>query len=81
MVTKTQCLAHFARDRDSIVTTDASRTGPGKTLWQKQKRQHNPNNRIRQQIFERHREKLIDRRVRYFISSMGATEISFLFVR
>ena len=36
MVTDIPCLAHFARDRDNIVTTNASSTGLGITLWQKQ---------------------------------------------
>ena len=30
------CLAHYAKDRDTIVTTDASKTVLGITLWQKQ---------------------------------------------
>ena len=30
------CSAHFARDRDTIVTTDASRTGLEITLWRRQ---------------------------------------------
>ena len=34
---KKPCLAHFARDQDKIVITDASRTGLGKNLSQKQK--------------------------------------------
>ena len=29
-------LAHYAKDRENIVTTDASKTGLGITLWQKQ---------------------------------------------
>ena len=29
-------LAHYAKDRDNIVTTDASKTGLGITLWQRQ---------------------------------------------
>ena len=36
MLTEIPCLAHFDRDRDTIVTTGASRTGLGITLWQKQ---------------------------------------------
>ena len=36
MLTEILCLAHFARGRDIIVTTDASRTGLAITLWQKQ---------------------------------------------
>ena len=36
MLTKEPCLAHYAKDRDNIVTTDASRTGLRITLWQKQ---------------------------------------------
>ena len=34
--TEKQCLAHFATDRDNIVSTDASRNGLRKTLWQKE---------------------------------------------
>ena len=34
-ITEIPCLAHFARDRVNIVTTDASRTGLGITLWKK----------------------------------------------
>ena len=36
LVSETPCLAHFVRDLVIIVTTDASRTGVGITLWQKQ---------------------------------------------
>ena len=36
MMTEIPCLAHFVRERDNIVTTDASRTGLGITLWQRQ---------------------------------------------
>ena len=36
MVSEITCLAHFARDRDIIVTTDASRSRLAMTLWQKQ---------------------------------------------
>ena len=35
-ITEILCLVHFARDRDNIVTTDASETGLGTTLWQTQ---------------------------------------------
>ena len=35
-ITEVPCLAHFARDRNIIVSTDASRTGLGIFLWQKQ---------------------------------------------
>ena len=33
LVTEIQCLAHFAKDRDKIVTTDASRSGLGTASW------------------------------------------------
>ena len=36
MLTEGPCLAHYANDKDNIVTTDASTTGLGITLWQKQ---------------------------------------------
>ena len=36
MLTEGPCLAHYAKDKDNIVTTDASTTGMGITLWQKQ---------------------------------------------
>ena len=36
MLTEGPCLAHHAKDKESIVTTDASTTGLGVTLWQKQ---------------------------------------------
>ena len=36
MISDTPCLAHFARDRENIVTADKSRTGLGIALWQKQ---------------------------------------------
>ena len=36
LLTEEPCLAHDAKDRDNIVTTDASKTGLGVTLWQKQ---------------------------------------------
>ena len=36
MLTEEPALAHYAKDKDNIVTTDASKTGLGITLWQKQ---------------------------------------------
>ena len=36
MLTEDSALAHYAKVRDNIVTTDASKTGLGITLWQKQ---------------------------------------------
>ena len=36
MLTEGPCLAHYAKDKDNIVTTDASTTGLGITQWQKQ---------------------------------------------
>ena len=36
MLTEGPCLAHYAKGKDNIVTTDASTTGLGITLWQKQ---------------------------------------------
>ena len=36
MLTEGPCLAHYAKDKDNIVTTDASITGLGISLWQKQ---------------------------------------------
>ena len=36
MLTEEPCLAHYAKDRENIVTTDASKTGLDITLWQKQ---------------------------------------------
>ena len=36
MLTEEPCLAHYAEDRENIVTTDASKTELGISLWQKQ---------------------------------------------
>ena len=36
MLTEELCLSHYAKDRDNIVTTDASKSGLGITLWSKQ---------------------------------------------
>ena len=36
MLTEGPCLAHYAKDKHNIVTTDASTTGLGITLWKKQ---------------------------------------------
>ena len=36
MLTEEPALAHYAKDIDTIVTTDASKTGLGITLWQRQ---------------------------------------------
>ena len=36
MLTEEPALAHYAKDKDNIVTTDASKTSLGITLWQKQ---------------------------------------------
>ena len=35
-LTDKPCLARFARDRDKVATTNASRTGLGIALWQRQ---------------------------------------------
>ena len=36
MLTDKPCLAHYAKDKCNMVTTDATETGLGITLWQKQ---------------------------------------------
>ena len=36
MLTDKPCLAHYVKDKCDMVTTDASKTGLGITLWQKQ---------------------------------------------
>ena len=36
MLTEEPALAQYAKDRDNIVTTDASKTGLGITIWQRQ---------------------------------------------
>ena len=36
MLTEGPCLGHYAKDNDNMVTTDASKTSLGITLWQKQ---------------------------------------------
>ena len=36
MLTEGPCLAHYAKDKDNMVTADASKTGLDITLWQKQ---------------------------------------------
>ena len=36
ILTEGPCLAHYAKDKENIVATDASTTGLGITLWQKQ---------------------------------------------
>ena len=36
MLTEEPCLAHYAKDRENIVTTDVSKTGLGIPLWPKQ---------------------------------------------
>ena len=36
MLTEGPCLAHYAKDKNKIVTTNTSTTGLGIPLWQKQ---------------------------------------------
>ena len=36
LITEGPCLAHRAKEKETLVTTDASKTGLGITLWQKQ---------------------------------------------
>ena len=36
MLTKNPYLGHYAKDKENLVTTDASKTEVGITLWQKQ---------------------------------------------
>ena len=63
MRTEIPCLAHFARDWDNKVTTDASRTGLGKNFMAKTKQQQHPTNSVRQLVTGRCWEELFDRRV------------------
>ena len=36
MLTERPCLAHYGKDKDTMVTIYASKTGLGISLWQKQ---------------------------------------------
>ena len=47
MLTEKLCLGHYAKDRGNLVTTDASKTGFGITLWQKQDSGRYKTDRIR----------------------------------
>ena len=78
-MSETPCLAHFAGDRDKIVTTNATRTRFEATLWHEQST--NSTKSIPQQIIEGCREKFLGWRARPTSSSMGVEEISFPLVR
>ena len=80
LITEKQCLAHFIRERDNIVTNDATRTGREIPLANTN-RQHNPTNSIRHHTFEQRREELFNGRVRIIRSGMGIREISFQLIR
>ena len=59
ILTKGPCLAHYAKDKENIVTTDASTTGLGITIWQKQDDNHKTDS-IRKQIFKRNGKEVLD---------------------
>ena len=81
MVTELPCLSHSATDRESIVTSNESRTGLGFSIWQK------PNkNTIRplafaSRYFESRRENLFDRIPGSIGTGMEVEEFSFTTVR
>ena len=66
-------MAHFARDQDNIVSTDASRSEVGITLWQKQN-----DDTIRPKAFASRylNEELFNLRVGITSSSMATRETS-----
>ena len=60
MFTESPCLAHYAKDKDKIVTTDTSKPGLGITLWQNQDDENIKTDSVRKQIFERNRDKVFN---------------------
>ena len=52
MLTEGPCLAHCAKEKDNMVTTDASKTGLGITLWQRQDDGNCKTNSLRKEIIE-----------------------------
>ena len=80
MITEIPCFARFVRDRVNIVTPDASRSGLGINLWQRQN-----DDTIQPTAFAidylNDVEKKINRRSGTGSRSKGIREISFLFIR
>ena len=81
MLTKKPCLAHYAKDKDNMVTTDASKTGLGITLWQKQDDGELKPIAFGSRYLNDTEKKLLNRRTRINSSSLGIGKIPFLSVR
>ena len=80
MLTEEPCLAHYAKDRENIVTTDASKTGLGVTLWQKQSDEENKSIAFGSRYLT-DSEKKINRRTRITGSRLGFRKIPILSIR
>ena len=80
MLTEGPCLAHYAKEKDNIVTTDASTTGLGITLWQKQD-DGNTKPIAYGSRYLNETEKILNRRIGITGGSVGIREIPILSIR
>ena len=81
MLTEGPCLAHYAKDKDNMVTTDASRTGLGITLWQKQDDGNIKPIAYGSRYLNDTEKKLFNRRAGIISSSLGIRKIPILSIR
>ena len=80
MLSEEPGLAHYAKDKDNIVTTDAIKTGLGITL-SKTNRWGIKTDSIRKQIPKRQRKKLFNWRTRLNSSGVGLEKFRFYLYR
>ena len=81
MLTEEPALAYYAKDKENIVTTDASKTGLGKTLFQKQSNCELKPIAFGSRFLNDTEKKIFDRRIRTTSGSLGPREISILPLR
>ena len=81
MLIEEPCLAHYAKDRENIVTTDASKTGLGITLWQKQSDGEIKPIAFGSRYLNDSEKKLLNRRIRITRSCLGIRKVLILLIR
>ena len=81
MLTEGPCLAHYAKEKNNIVTTDASTTGLGITLWQKQDDGNTNPIAYGSRYLNETEKKILNRRIGIIGDSVGIREIPILSIR
>ena len=75
MLTEGTCLAHYAKGKDNLVTTDAVTTGLGITLWQKQNDGNTKPIAYGSRYLNETEKKIFNRRIENIGSGVGIREI------